>query len=115
MLHANRPKRVKKARKAQVQPDEQADQDDYASEQPATGTSADGNSAEDAAALPDIICNQEEFDELVNDWMYDLELEDLASGKQRDMQQDGIIVKAPLASIFGTTLEILSDSNVETY
>ena len=58
---------------------------------------------------------RKEFDELVNDWMYDLELEDLASGKQRDMQQDGIIVKAPLASIFGTTLEVLSDSNVETY
>ncbi|DBA82980.1 TPA: hypothetical protein ACH3X1_006757 [Trebouxia sp. C0004] len=90
MLHANRPKRVKNACKAQVQPG-------------------------DLEALPDLVCNQEEFDECVNEWLYDLELEGLTSGKERDVTQNGIVVKAPLAATLGTTLEVLSDSNVAKF
>ena len=40
-------------------------------------------------------------------------LEGLTSGKERDMQRGGIVFKAPLATIFGPTLEVLSDSNAE--
>lgn len=39
--------------------------------------------------LPDAITNQQELDDIVNahwsyDWLYDVELEDLAAGKSRE-------------------------------
>ncbi|DBA87206.1 TPA: hypothetical protein ACH3X1_004279 [Trebouxia sp. C0004] len=107
MLHANRPKRVKKARKAQVQPGEEAY--DYELDSATASASLQGNSAGDHQ----LVCNQEEFDENVNEWLYDLELWGLTSGKERDVTQNGIVFKAPLAAVFGTTLEVLSDSNVD--
>ena len=45
--------------------------------------------------------------------LFDLELEGLTSGQPRDVSIGGIVYKAPLSSIFGTTLEVLSDSNVD--
>ncbi|DBA91761.1 TPA: hypothetical protein ACH3X1_003352 [Trebouxia sp. C0004] len=111
MLHANKPKRVKNARKAQVQPGEEAHDYEFGSAAAsAASTYFQGNSAGNLEALPDLV---EEFDECVNEWLYDLELEGLTSGKERDVTQNGIVVKAPLAANFGTTLEVLSDSNVD--
>ena len=43
-------------------------------------------------SLMDVSC-------LINEWLYDLELEGLTSGKERDATQNGIVVKAPLAAI----------------
>ena len=60
----------------------------------------------------DNITDQGDFDEAVNDWLFDLELEDLASGKPRDVAVDGVVIKAPLSCIFGSSLEVLSESNV---
>ena len=37
---------------------------------------------------------------MVKVWLYDLELEDLSSGKQRDVEQIGIVIKAPLSRIW---------------
>ena len=36
----------------------------------------------------------------------------LTSGKEQDVRQNSIVVKAPLAAVFGTTLEVLFDCNV---
>ena len=47
------------------------------------------------------------------DWLFDLELEDLASGKPRDVAIGGVVIKAPLSCIFGSSLEVLSESNVD--
>ena len=58
----------------------------------AASTSFQGNSAGDLEALPDLVCNQEEFDECVHEWLYDLEVEGLTSGKERDVTQNGIVV-----------------------
>lgn len=60
MLHANRPQHVKKARKAQVQPGEEAY--DYELGFATASASLQGNSAGDWEALPDLVCNKEEFD-----------------------------------------------------
>ncbi|DBA96050.1 TPA: hypothetical protein ACH3X1_001550 [Trebouxia sp. C0004] len=111
MLHANKPKRVKKARKAQLQLGEEGY--DYELDSATASASLKGNSAGDLEALPELLCNQEEFDESVNEWLYDLELEGVTSGKEQDVTQNGIVFKTPLAAIFGTTLEVLSDSNVD--
>ena len=35
--------------------------------------------------LPEAITNQEELNECVNDWLHALELEELASGRPRDL------------------------------
>jgi len=43
---------------------------------PTTSRASQGSSSADLKAQPDIICNQEEFDECVNAWPYDLGLED---------------------------------------
>ncbi|DBB03094.1 TPA: hypothetical protein ACH3X1_013407 [Trebouxia sp. C0004] len=75
MLHANRPKRAKIASKAQVQPGEEAY--DYELDSATASASLQGNSAGDLEALPDLVCNQEEFDECVKEWLYELELEGL--------------------------------------
>ena len=40
----------------------------------AASTSFQGNSAGDLKVLPDLVYNQEVFDECVNEWLYDLEL-----------------------------------------
>ena len=75
---------------------------------------ATGNTAEDVEALPDLVSKQGEFDEVVNDWLYELELQALSSGKQRDVEQNGIVTKAPLSSIFGTIMRVLSDNILDT-
>ncbi|DBA83591.1 TPA: hypothetical protein ACH3X1_006162 [Trebouxia sp. C0004] len=40
-------------------------------------------------------------------------VEDLASGKPRDVAVDGVVIKAPLSCIFGSSLEVMSESNVD--
>ena len=54
--------------------------------------------------LPDAITNQQELDDIVNDWLYDVELEDLAAGKSREGCVGGFIVRAPVSSIFVASL-----------
>ena len=98
--------RVKRVRKAQQQPDEMNDDEEDA---PAA-VSRDNTDPE----LLDSITNQEEMDEAVNEWLFDLELEGLRSGLPRDVCVEGVVYKAPLSSIFGAPLEKLSDSNVDT-
>lgn len=98
--------RVKRVRKAQQQPDEMHDDEEDA---PAA-VSRDNTDPE----LLDSITNQEEMDEAVNEWLFDLELEGLRSGLPRDVCVEGVVYKAPLSSIFGAPLEKLSDSNVDT-
>ena len=102
MLRADQPKRVKNVRKAQQQPGGEHETDQ-------TALLTEGA---DLARL-DTITNQGDFDEAVNDWLFDLELEDLASGKPRDVAVGGVVIKAPLSCIFGSSLEVLSESNVD--
>ena len=52
--------------------------------------------------------------EAVNVWLFDLELEGLATVQSRDVSIADIVFKAPLSSNFGTALEALSDSNFDT-
>ena len=49
------------------------------------------------------IIDQEESAKAVNDWLFDVELEDLASGKPRDVMVGGVAIKTPLSYIFGTS------------
>ena len=70
MLHADRPKRVKNVRKAQAQPGEQIDEEHIPAGAPTPHKATEGNSAADLEALPDIVCNQDEFDECVSEWLY---------------------------------------------
>ncbi|DBA86723.1 TPA: hypothetical protein ACH3X1_005170 [Trebouxia sp. C0004] len=83
--------RVKRVHKAQ--PDEMNDDEEDA---PAA-VSRDNTDPE----LLDSITNQEEMDEAVNEWLFDLELEGLRSGLPRDVCDEGVVYKAPLSSIFG--------------
>ena len=53
------------------------------------------------------------MDEAVNEWLLDFKLEDLTSGQPRDISRDGVVYKAPLSSIFGATLEVLSEDNLD--
>ena len=108
MLRADQPKRVKNVRKAQQQPggEHETDQTALLTEGASTSETADLD-------LLDTIANQGDFDEAVNDWLFDLELEDLASGKPRDVAVGGVVIKAPLSCIFGSSLEVLSESNVD--
>lgn len=108
MLRADQPKRVKNVRKAQQQPGEEHEPDQ-------TTLLMEGASTSETADLDllDTITDQGDFDEAVNDWLFDLELEDLASGKPRDVAVDGVVIKAPLSCIFGSSLEVLSESNVD--
>lgn len=62
--------------------------------------------------LPELITNQAELDEAVN-WVHELEAEELLSGLPRDVSRNGVVYKAPLSALFGSTLEVLSDSNVD--
>jgi len=112
MLHADRPKQVKRVRKAQQQPDEMEGDEEQASESGVFVNVA--SHADDNIDLLDCITNQEEMDEAVNEWLFDLELEGLATGQPRDVSVGGVVFKAPLSSIFGTALEALSDNNFDT-
>lgn len=69
MLRADQPKRVKNVRKAQQQPGEEHELDQTAllTEDASTSETADLD-------LLDTITDQGDFDEAVNDWLFDLEL-----------------------------------------
>ena len=110
MLRADQPKRVKNVCKAQQQPGEEHETDQTALL--TEGLAASTSETADLALL-DTTTDQEEFDEAVNDWLFDFELEDLASGKPRDVAVGGVVIKAPLSCTFGTSLEVLSESNVD--
>ena len=63
MLHADRPWRVKRAHKAQQQPEEMEDDEGYAAAAGVRAAASKGNANLD---LSDSITNQEEMDEAVN-------------------------------------------------
>lgn len=112
MLHAARAQWVKRVRKAQEAPGETDD-----AERCAAATRSPANAeADDKADLLDFITNQEDMHEAVNEWLFDLgqELEGLATCQPRDVCIAGVVYKAPLSSIFGTALEALSESNLDT-
>ena len=62
-------------------------------------------SADPGLDLPDAMANQEELDEAVNEWLFDLELEGLTSGLPTHVCIGGVIHKAPLSSMFGAPLD----------
>ena len=97
MLHADRPKRVKRTREAQQQPKEMEGDEENAAEIVPAVASADDSGLD----LPDCITNQEEMDEAVNEWLFDVELEGLKSGLPRDVCNEEIVSKARLSSNFG--------------
>ena len=98
MLHVDQHKRVKNVRKAQRQPGEEHEPDQ-------TALLTDGASTSETADLDllDTITDQGDFDEAVNDWLFDLELKTWhqASSSRRCCYQ------TPLSCIFGSSIEVL--------
>ena len=107
MLHADRPKRTRKARTL-AEPDVIDGSEELVG--PATPSAPTTVMHTDAFMLPDVVADEEEFNALVNEWFRELEAEDPIIRPVADTTHC-----APLSSaIFGSALAPLTDANADT-
>ena len=85
-------------------------------------STADENDGDFAA--PDLVIDQEKFDEVVNGWFAELELEAMMADRVNesaalvvvpmDEGEEGPMKNVTLSSIFGPTLAMLDEATIDT-